>query len=132
MTKSEKIFMIDCLLRDVRCNWADDPRPRVKFAMDLCYELGGDFNILGDDCKEFIGWIDAGEKIDGRHFRDEFPYGYENLNKIHGLQFVLSSKREEVRELVEEYITCPEYLFSDVENKEDVHGFLKHIIGVKE
>ena len=120
MTKNEKIFMIDCLLRDVRSNWADDPSPRVEFAMNLCYELGGYFNILGDDCKEFISWINAGEEIDGRHFRAEFPYGYENLEKIHKKSFTLADKSQEIKHCVAQYITYPEYLFSDVEDKSDV------------
>ena len=120
MTKNEKIFMIDCLLRDVRGNWADDPRPRVEFAMDLCYELGGDFNILGDDCKEYIDWADNGEIVDGRHFRAEFPYGYEDLDKMHKKSFTLADKSQEIKRRVDQYITYPEYLFSDVEDKSDV------------
>ena len=114
--------MIDCLLRDVRGNWADDPRPRVEFAMDLCYELGGDFKILGDDCKEFISWVNKDGKrgVDGRYFRRYFPYGYEDLDTIHGQSFTLVDKSQEIKRRVDQYITYPEYLFSDVEDKSDV------------
>lgn len=119
MTREEGIFLIECLLRDVRLNWADDPTPRCALAMNLCHELGGDFNILENECREFVNWISEGEEVDGRHFRDDFPYGYEDMNSLHNLPRTLKDKSYEFKLYVKKYITCPDWIFEGEKNEQE-------------
>ena len=113
MDKNEKIYLIQCLLEDVRGNWADPIEPRVGKAKELCEELGGEFDILAGKCgwflENFDGWID------GRYFRTEFPYGYNGMDALHNCPHTLNDKSREFREYANELITYPEYRFNDVE-----------------
>lgn len=127
MTKNEKIFMIDCLLRDIRLSWAkkEDNEKRCALAMSLCQDLGGDFLILAQDCNTFYYDLLMDDSVDGRYFRDEFPHGYYDLDKIHRCSFTLSDKSRDIKKAVSKYIVCPECLFSDVEDRKDVEVLQK-------
>lgn len=109
MNREEKIYLIECLLRDVRGNWADDVTDRVNKSAELCKELGGSFLKLAERCEEFL----ACKNIDGRFFRDEFPEGYYGLDNFHSLTANLKDKSQEFQDIAEELITYPEYLFND-------------------
>lgn len=112
MNDKEKIYLIQCLLEDVRCNWAEKVEERTNLAKKLCLEIGGDFCKLASECDAFL----SQEYIDGRFFREPFPYGYENMDMLHKLSHTLSDKSNEFKNYVEEYITYPEYRFEDVED----------------
>lgn len=110
MSKEEKILLIYILLKDVRCNFDDLTYGRVETAVNLCKELGGDFLTLADQCKDFM----EDEFPDGRYFRDVFPYGYENMEALHGLTQTYQDKSEEFRKVVDEMVTFPDILFEDL------------------
>lgn len=110
MENKEKIYLIQCLLEDIRGNWAEKVEERTKLAKKLCLEVGGDFCKLACECDEFL----SHEYIDGRFFRTPFPYGYEDMDVLHKLPHTLSDKSDEFKQYVEEYITYPKYRFEDV------------------
>lgn len=109
MSREENIYLIECLLRDVRGNWAGNVESRVNKAKELCEELGGDFLNLAERCERFL----VCKNIDGRFFRDEFPQGYQGLDNFHYLTANLKDKSQEFQDIAEELITYPEYLFDD-------------------
>lgn len=109
MTEDEKIFLIECLLRDVRGNWAYSVPKRVNKAIELCEELGGEFLELATHCEEFLDM----DYIDGRYFRDDFPHGYYEMDKLYSVSRNLQDKSGEFQNLVSKLITYPEYLFED-------------------
>ena len=110
MTEDEKIFLIECLLRDVRNNFANRVTKRVKKAEELCEELGGKYLVLANCCKEFLKDINR----DGRYFRDDFPHGYYEMDKLYSVSRNLQDKSKEFQETANKYITYPEYLFKDM------------------
>ncbi len=116
MSREETIYMIQCLLQDIRGNWGEKVEERAELAKDLCEELGEeDFLTLASECAEFLAMESCDR--DGRYFRAEFPYGYENMDKLHGLPHTLADKSDEFKGLAEVYITYPEYRFDDVEEE---------------
>lgn len=116
MSREETIYMIQCLLQDIRGNWGEKVEERAELAKDLCEELGEkDFLTLASECAEFLAMESCDR--DGRYFRAEFPYGYENMDKLHGLSHTLADKSNEFKRLAEVYITCPEYHFEDMEEE---------------
>lgn len=114
MSREEQIYLIQCILEDVRGNWAFQVEERVEFAKDLCEELGDkDFITLAGECAEFLSMEDK----DGRFFRADFPYGYQDMDKLHNLPHTLADKSDEFKGLADVYITYPEYRFDDVEEE---------------
>ena len=121
MNVREKILLVELLLRDIRSNWGwENTRgefcSRAVKARDLCdyiaEELGDDdYHILGTQCDSYIAsyFCDG----DGRYFREKFPYGYENMEYLHGLENTFLDKSKEFRALAEQYLTYPEFRFSD-------------------
>ena len=117
MDKKEKIYLIQCLLEDVRGNWAWDVEERVTLARNLCLELNNDkFNVLAITCSAFLDDCKYGD-IDGRFFRNTFPYGYEEMDKLHHLPHTIADKSEEFKTYVRDYITYPDFRFTDWENQ---------------
>ncbi len=117
MSREEKIFMVQCLLQDIRSNWMDDVEDRAEMAKDLCEELGEEeFLTLASECAEFLTMDPVSR--DGRYFREEFPYGYENMDKLHNLSHTLADKSDEFKKLADLYITCPECRFEDAEERD--------------
>lgn len=112
MSNDEKVFLVYSLLYDVRLNWADPVEHRIRKAISLCDELGGDsFKKLAERCKEAL----AVEYLDGRFFRAPFPFGYEGLDvSVRALNGndVLADRSDEFKAIVNELITCPEFIFS--------------------
>lgn len=109
MNREEKILMVQCLLHDVRLDFSDQVNRRVELAINLCNELGDDFLILVGECKDFL----EDEFTDGRYFRDDFPYGYLGMEELHGLTNTYQNRSSEFKQLFNNYINCPEYIFSD-------------------
>jgi len=110
MNREEKILMIQCLLHDVRLDFSDKVNRRVEFAINLCNELGDDFLILAGECKDFL----EDDFTDGRYFRDDFPYGYLNMEKLHGLTQTYNDKSSEFKKYVDRLVTCKDMLFDDL------------------
>lgn len=133
MKIQEKAMLVELLLHDVRCNWGEKVKERVEYAIKLCDEIDKEcdmsgFRTLKEECNIFLkifgvndsrmefpnGDVEEYCSVDGRYFRDAYPYGYETMNIIHGLSYNLNDKSDEFKEVVKEYITCPNMLFEDV------------------
>lgn len=110
MSREEKILLIYILLKDVRCNFDDPTTDRVQIAISFCNELGGDYILLADQCRKFL----ADNAPDGRYFRDDFPYGYLNMEKLHGLPETYFDKSEEFKRYVDALVTFPNMIFHDL------------------
>lgn len=87
MTDKQKIFLLYCIMQDLRCNFNWGPRPwrwfytsvkrRRKKAMQLAEELNMYAQVGRLHC------FRSGD--DGRWLRAEFADGgYENMEKLHG------------------------------------------------
>ena len=77
MNQNEKILLLQLILEDIRGNW-NDQEERVEMALDLAKKL---INI--DWMSEMIATIEDYDYSDGRYFRDDYPYGYYNMDKLH-------------------------------------------------
>ena len=123
MNINEKILLVELLLRDIRGNWGywgigRDAEERALKAKELCEEIekennGSRFNLLAHSCDEYIEASKFYGDWDGRWFRDEFPAGYENMDKLHGLNYTFKDKSDEFKSLAKEYLTYPEHAFED-------------------
>lgn len=120
MNVKEKILLIQLLLKDIRGNWGWENDngicSRAIKARDLCKELASGlederFETLAGCCDDYIAtyFVDG----DGRYFRDVFPYGYENMDVLHGLESTYMDKSNEFKSVAEEYLTYPENRFDD-------------------
>lgn len=125
MDVKEKILLIQLLLIDVRCNWGwentgNNVCSRVAKVRDLCEELANTLDdnrylILARCCDEYIStFYDDG---DGRYFRNVFPYGYEDMDNLHGLESTFLDKSDEFKQVAEKYITYPDNRFDDWEDR---------------
>lgn len=113
MNTKEKILLVQLLLEDIRSNWCWEKKNRVIKAKELCEEIVEELNddnfaILAYQCTCYSG-------EDGRFFRSSFPYGYEDMSDLHGLNKTYMDKSDEFKEIVDEYLTYPEYRFEDYE-----------------
>ena len=66
---------------------------------------------LAGCCDEYIA--NYFEDGDGRYFRDVFPYGYEDMEKLHDLEPTFLDKSDEFKAIAEAYITYPDTRFDD-------------------
>lgn len=118
MNYEERVLLLECILRDIRGNWGYDLDRRVKKAKDLATELSIYFD---SKFYSILGVISAyewkikfeGEK-DGRFFRGVFPYGYEEMNTIHNLDYILENKSNKFKKDVNFYLTNSWAIFEDV------------------
>lgn len=127
MNVKEKILLVQLLLEDIRGNWGWE-NTRKKFcsraikARDLCNEIASE---LGDDkyvtlAKRCDGYIATYfEDGDGRYFREPFPYGYMNMDDLHGLRSTYMDKSGQFKLVAEKYLTYPEHRFDDWEEHLD-------------
>ena len=113
MTRNEMIYMVQCLLYDVRLDWAHNVEQRVELARHYCLELNDDFNTLADRCVNYLNTVEKEGNFDGRYFREDFPLGYENMNKLHSLSNKLADKSEEFIRIARENLRCIEFMFED-------------------
>ena len=122
MKVKEKILLVELLLRDIRGNWGweNDGKicSRAIKSLDLCDEIANelndsDFSELASSCNQYIR--DYFEYSDGRFFRDEFPYGYIDMDSLHGLEPTFLDKSDDFKRAAEEYLTYPEFHFTDWE-----------------
>ena len=123
MDIKEKILLVQLLLIDIRCNWGWEKDKgicsRAKKARDLCNDIANRLNddrylTLASRCDEYIRDCSNGYG-DGRYFRDTFPYGYEDMDNLHGLKTTFSDKSEEFKTIAKSYITYPDTRFDDWE-----------------
>ena len=126
MTFEEKVLLLECVLRDIRHNWAELTKRRVNLAKKLCKDISNDestpeemkekFSILYNCCVDGRHYIEH-EDFDGRFFREDFPYGYEEMDKIHNIPhpYKLADRSDEFKKLCKEFLTCPDSIFEDVE-----------------
>lgn len=125
MNVKEKILLVQLLLEDIRCNFGywwigRDALDRAIKARDLCEEIASELNddnylTLADSCNGYIRYYY--EDGDGRWFREEFPRGYENMDKLHGLKYTYMDKSDNFKSISEEYLTYPEHRFEDWQDR---------------
>ena len=121
MNTKEKILLVQLILEDIRGNWAYDAERRANKAQELCKELSketnnADYEILADYCETYIKSSMKWDDWDGRFFRQPFPMGYEGMDKLHNIKHRYLDKTREFKELADEYLTHPEYIFDDWAN----------------
>lgn len=116
MSDSEKQFLVDCLLRDIRSNWSRDNVLRAQVAMHICKNLGGEFLTLYESCAQYISYVEQGEDPDGRFFRDDFPYGYYNMEGVHGYNYTYNDKSAAFKKLTYRFMLCRSFVFEDVDS----------------
>lgn len=125
MNTKEKILLVQLLLEDIRDNWGHglygrNAEDRALKAKSLCEEIAKETNnseylILSDNCEVYISSSKRWGDWDGRFFRQSFPMGYGNMNKLHGLKNTYKNKSKDFQSVAEEYLTSPEIAFSDWE-----------------
>lgn len=123
MEVKEKILLVQLLLLDIRGNWGWENFGvgrfgRVNKAKELCKEISDELNddrylVLADSCDNYIKESLDGDN-DGRYFRQEFPYGYECMYDLHGLEITYMDKSDEFKSVVETFITYPDSCFDDL------------------
>ena len=122
MTRNETIRLIEVLLRDLRGSWRCYNTRRARLADYLCRSLNEDnFDILANRCRTFY-CIDDTDSCDGRYFRAEFPYGYEEMEKLYDEDFsrdALEDKSDEFKAYVKEYVVHPASHFDDFPKEEE-------------
>ena len=124
MNVKEKILLVQLLLEDIRGNWGWENTggvcSRAIKAEELCEELAYELKdnryfTLANCCNDYIStYYDDG---DGRYFRDVFPYGYENMDILHGLESTYTDKSDEFKAMAKEYLTYPCNRFDDWEDR---------------
>jgi hypothetical protein len=131
MDIKEKILLIDCLLRDIRGDWSSRLKLRARLAESLCKEIYKKYNeessddahralttqffTLGNRCHDFIDC----HYDDGRYFREEFPYGYEGLDKFHGFTNSFKERSDEFKWYAYRFLNNPNQRFVDFVDKEE-------------
>lgn len=113
MNTEEIMLMVELLLRDIRGNWGwENEGNRATKAKELAESLAG--KVYGMEMLSIqIGkYMDSSDK-DGRFFRNEFPYGYEYMKAVHGLDSTIKDKSEDFIKTAKEYITYPNVVFED-------------------
>ena len=127
MNIKEKILLVQLLLEDIRGNWGywgvgKDVEERALKAKSLCEEIAQEFDsdnylLLAHSCDEYITSSRECGDWDGRWFRDEFPYGYENMDELHDLSRTFNDKSDDFKSVAKKYLTYPENRFEDWEDK---------------
>lgn len=124
MSINEKLLAIELILRDIRSTWRIEDKliERTSKAYKLSNEiindkectdyLKYDMYIMINCINEFIDDIEIG--CDGRYFREEFPYGYEEMGKIHGLDYIYNDKSEEFKNIIDSLLIYPKYNLKDL------------------
>ena len=126
MNVNEKILLVQILLEDIWSNWdygiyGRSAEDRATKAKSLCNEIAKELNndeykLLADFCDVYI---ESGKRWDdwnGRFFKNPFPRGYENMNKLHGLKPTIKNKSEEFQSIAKEYVAEPNFRFNDWED----------------
>lgn len=126
MNTREKILLVQLLLEDIRGNWGHgwigrDAEDRALKARSLCEEIAketdnDEYMILADYCNVYIDSSKKWGDWDGRFFRQPFPMGYERMDKFHNLKHTYKNKSKDFQSVAKEYITSPEFIFSDWES----------------
>lgn len=129
MNTKEKILLVQLLLEDIRGNWGHgwigrNAEDRALKAKSLCKEIASEtdnneYLILADNCDIYISSSKSWGDWDGRFFRQVFPMGYENMNKLHDLNRTFIDKSKDFQSIAEEYLTYPDNAFDDWEERFD-------------
>lgn len=109
MSREEKIFLVECLLYDMRLDFPSLDDPRLSKVISLCGDLKGDFSILKERCQQYID----SKCTDGRFFRADFPKGYYGMDDLHGLsERPFEERSKEFQNCIYELVSYPEYIFN--------------------
>lgn len=127
MNTKEKILLVQLLLEDIRGDWGSggdgggcgrDAEDRALKAKSLCGEIAKETNnweylILADSCDVYISSSKRWGDWDGRFFRQPFPMGYDNMDKLHNLKPTFMDKSDDFQSVSDEYLTNPDVRFDD-------------------
>lgn len=118
MNSKEKLLGIQLILEDIRCNWGDDLTDRLTTVKGLIRSLA-DSEEYGEDMKHMLSSVAEYEDmlkedgvVDGRFFAEDYPYGYYEMDIVHGLEKTLQDKSDEFKENMK-CLTHPEDRFND-------------------
>lgn len=120
MNDSEKLLLVELLLRDIRGNWGWENEPRDLKAQSLLEKLENknkDTEILLSEIKAYSEMPFSSR--DGRYFRETYPYGYLDMDEVHGMNYTFKDKSQDFKQACIKYLTYPYYLFKDVANAEE-------------
>lgn len=112
MKTTETILMIELLLKDIRGNWGWEPFNRAAKAKELCESITDEVRGMDALANSIQEYIDGPEK-DGRFFSTAYPFGYDDMEDLHGENYSIKGKSKEFIEMAEKYLTYPEYRFDD-------------------
>lgn len=120
MNTNEKILLVQLLLEDIEYDYDSNAEGRALKAKSLCEEIvsetrNDEFAILADFCDTYINSGKKWGDWDGRFFRQSFPMGYNNMDKLHGLKHTYKNRSDDFKSIVNEFMTSPEYIFADLE-----------------
>lgn len=113
MNKQEKIFLLDRILHDIRGDWSEfsDLEGRVRKARELAVELELYAHVERIDMYNKERY-ETGDN-DGRAFRAHYTYGgYEGMNVLHGMDYNIDGKSEELIREIYRICSRPEMMFS--------------------
>lgn len=120
MNDSEKLLLVDLLLRDIRGNWGWENEPRDLKAQSLLKDLENknkDTEILLSEIKAYSDMPFSSR--DGRYFREVYPGGYLDMSEVHEMDYTFKDKSQSFKQACIKYLTYPYYLFKDVANAEE-------------
>ena len=120
MNDSEKLLLVDLLLRDIRGNWGSEDERRDLKAQSLLEDL----EIKNKDTETLLSEVKAYGDIpfsfrDGRYFRETYPDGYLDMSEVHGMDYTFKDKSQDFKQACIKYLTHPHYLFKDVADAEE-------------
>lgn len=121
MDTKEKILLVQLLLEDIGYDCEHNADGRALKAKSLCEELAiesrnDDFTLLADFCDTYVRSSKRWGDWDGRFFRQSFPMGYNNMDKLHGLKHTYKNRSDDFKSIVNEFMTSLEYIFADLES----------------
>lgn len=121
MKLEEKLLALELVLRDIRTYWGEDLEERVDVAEQLAKDIR-EYNEYENDMQTMLYSIqDFRESMennwhDGRHFREEYPEGYEGMGSLHNLTYTYNDKSDSFKKVIN-CLTYPEYCFEDWNKK---------------
>lgn len=121
MNTNEKILLVQLLLEDIEYDYDSNAEGRALKAKSLCEEIvsetrNDEFAILADFCDTYINSGKKWGDWDGRLFRQSFPMGYNNMDKLHKLKHTIKNKSDDFKFVTKEYMAFPEFRFNDWES----------------
>ena len=114
MTLKETQLLLVAIMKDLRGAFPTSDDSRLDSLLSLCDELGE--SGLSSETR---AWIDKGDYLDGRFFRD-CDNNYNVMMSKYGLEgsdFLMKDKSSDFKSAVYYNIMSPEFVFDDYEEE---------------